>query len=43
MSQSLNTAYREDTLASLPEKNITEDITELEEFWNTIKEDGKHE
>ena len=43
VSKSLNTAYREDTLASLPEKNITEDITELEEFWNTIKEDGKHE
>ena len=43
VSKSLNTAYREDTLASLPEKNITEDITELEGFWNTIKEDGKHE
>ena len=43
VSKSLNTAYREDTLASLPEKNITEDITELDEFWNTIKEDGKHE
>lgn len=43
VSKSLNTAYREDTLASLPEKNITEDITELEEFWNRIKEDGKHE
>ena len=43
VSKSLNTAYREDTLASLPEKNITEDITELEEFWNRIKEDGNHE
>jgi ATP-dependent DNA helicase DinG len=43
VSKSQNTAYREDTLASLPEKNITEDITELEEFWNRIKEDGNHE
>ena len=43
VSKSLNTAYREDTLTSLPEKNITEDITELEEFWNRIKEEGKHE
>ena len=43
VSKSLNTAYREGTLASLPEKNITEDITELEEFWNRIKEDGNHE
>ena len=43
VSKSQNTVYREDTLASLPEKNITEDITELEEFWNTIKEDGNHE
>ena len=43
VSKRLNTAYREDTLASLPEKNVTEDISELEEFWNMIKEDGKHE
>lgn len=43
VSSRLKTAYREDTLASLPEKNITEDITELEEFWNNIKEVGKHE
>ena len=43
VSGRLNTAYREDTLASLPEKNVTEDIAELEEFWNMIKEDGKHE
>ena len=43
VSKSLNTAYREDALTSLPEKNITEDITALEEFWNRIKEDDNHE
>ena len=43
VSSRLKTAYREDTLASLPEKNSTEDISELKEFWNSIKGDGKHD
>ena len=42
-SKRLNTAYREDTLASLPEKNVTEDISELEEFWHRIKEGDKND
>ena len=43
VSSRLKTAYREDTLASLPEKKSTEDISELKEFWNSIKGDGKHD
>lgn len=43
VSSRLKTAYREDTLASLPEKNSTEDILELKEFWDSIKGDGKHD
>ena len=43
VSSRLKTAYRDDTLASLPEKNTTEDISELKEFWNSIKGDGKHD
>ena len=43
VSSRRKTAYREDTLASLPEKNSTEDISELKEFWNSIKGDGKHD
>ena len=43
VSSRLKTAYRDDTLASLPEKNSTEDILELKEFWDSIKGDGKHE
>lgn len=43
VSSRLKTAYREDTLASLPEKNTTEDISELKEFWDSIKGDGKND
>ena len=43
VSSRLKTAYREDTLASLSEKNTTEAISELKEFWNSIKGDGKHD
>jgi len=43
VSSRLKTAYRDDTLASLPEKKSTEDILELKEFWDSIKGDGKHD
>ena len=43
VSSRLKTAYREDTLASLPEKNTTEDISGLKEFWDSIKGDGKND
>lgn len=43
VSSRLKTAYRDDTLASLPEKNSTEEILELKEFWDSIKGDGKHD
>ena len=43
VSSRLKTAYREDTLASLPEKNTTEAISELKEFWDSIKGDGKND
>jgi len=37
ISSRLKTAYREDTLSSLPEKNITEDMEVLENRWKEIK------
>ena len=43
VSSRLKTAYREDTLASLPEKNTTEEISELKEFWDSIKGDDSHD
>ena len=37
-SSRIKTAYREEALSSLPEKNMTENITELKRFWRKIRE-----
>lgn len=42
-SSRIKTAYREDALSSLPEKNMTENITELKRFWRKIREENKNE
>lgn len=42
-SSRLKTAYREDALSSLPEKNMTENITELKRFWRKIREENNNE
>lgn len=43
VSSRLKTAYREDTLSSLPEKNITEDMEELRNRWKEIKGECHHD
>lgn len=43
VSSRLKTAYMEDTLSSLPEKNVIEDIEVLKNNWNVIKEAWKYE
>ena len=42
-SSRLKTAYKEDVLSSLPEKNITENITELKRLWKAIMEEDKND
>lgn len=42
-SSRLKTAYKEDVLSSLPEKNITENITELKRLWKTIMEEDEND
>ena len=42
-SSRLKTAYKEETLSSLPEKHITEKTTELKKFWKSIREEDKNE
>ena len=39
----LKTAYKEDALFSLPEKNVTENISELKRFWKEIREENKND
>ena len=42
-SSKLKAAYKDDTLSSLPEKNMTENITELKRFWKAIREEDKND
>jgi len=42
-SSRLKTAYKEEALSSLPEKNTTENITELKRFWKAIREEDKND
>lgn len=42
-SSRLKTAYKEDALFSLPEKNATENISELKRFWKEIREENKND
>lgn len=43
VNMKLKSAYREATLAALPMKNVTEDISELNKRWEIMKEKDKNE
>ncbi len=42
-SSRIKTAYKEETLSSLSENHITENIPELKKFWKSIREDDKND
>ena len=43
VSRKYKTEYRESVLLSLPEKNLTEDISRLERCWKNMKEGNKND